>query len=278
MRLSGLCIAAFCFLMGAVAAVAQTPREPIVGTTPYVYRSVDGNTLHLQVLRPPARYSGARPAIVFFFGGGWSQGTVQQFVPYGTELAARGMVAVFVDYRVSSRHQSTPTQSTQDAQAAMRYVKRHAAELGIDPRRLVAAGGSAGGQLALATTLVPPLEPDTLTPSANLLIGYNPVADLRDERWVKRFGGEGTAISPAAFVRKGMPPALIFHGTADTTVPIQQVRDFCTAMRAAGNACQLEESQDAGHGFFNYGRHDNRWYNEVLAKTIAFLAGHGYVE
>jgi acetyl esterase/lipase len=265
-------------LVSSGMTVGQTPREPIAGTTPYVYRTVDRTALDLQVLRPPARFVGARPAVVFFFGGGWTNGTVRHFEPFGKELAGRGMVAVFVDYRVSSRHKSTPLQSTEDAQAAMRYVKRHAAELGIDPRRLVAAGGSAGGQLALATTLVPALEEDPVTPSANLLIGYNPVADLRVESWRKRFGDVGAAISPSAFVRSGLPPVLLFHGTADTTVPIQQVRDFCSAMRAAGNACQLEESQDAGHGFFNQGRHDNRWYNEVLARTIAFLAGHGYVE
>ncbi len=265
-------------LLSCFLCLAQSPREPIPNTMPFVYRTADGVALDLQVMRPPAHFTGVRPAIVYFFGGGWSNGTVMQFVPFGKELVARGMVAVFVDYRVSSRHKTTPAHSTKDAQAAMRYVKRNATKLGIDPNRIVAAGGSAGGQLALATTLVAPLEADELSPAANLLIGYNPVADLRDERWAKRFGKDAGVISPAAFVRSGMPAVLIFHGTADTTVPIQQVKDFCAAMRAAGNDCQVEESEGAKHGFFNYGRDDNRWYSPVLAKTIAFLTQHKYVE
>lgn len=248
-------IAAFGF-----GLAAQTPREPIPETTPYVYRTVGGASLDLQVLSPPASFARPRPAIVYFFGGGWSSGTVKQFLPFGKELVARGMVAVFVDYRVSSRHKATVTDATADAQAAMRYVRANAARLGIHQNRIVAAGGSAGGQLALATALVPPLEEGTVSPAANLLIGYNPVADLRDERWTTRFGEAGTKVSPILFVRPGAPATLIFHGVADTTVPIKQVRDFCEAMRKAGNACMLEESEGASHGFFNYGRHENRWY------------------
>lgn len=266
------------FVLMAGEISAQTPREALPGTSAHVYRTVAGTALDLQVLSPPERFARPRPAIVFFFGGGWASGTVKQFHPFGKELAERGMVAIFVDYRVASRHKTTPKDATADAQAAMRYVRKHSKELGIHPDRIVAAGGSAGGQLALATTLVPPLEPDDLSPAANLLIGYNPVADLREERWKQRFGDAGAEVSPSAFVRSGLPPTLLFHGVADTTVPIQQVRDFCSAMRKAGNACTLDESEGASHGFFNYGRHDNLWYNQVLAKTIAFLKQQQYLE
>ncbi|MCW5965103.1 MAG: alpha/beta hydrolase [Bryobacterales bacterium] len=267
-------------LMASLACgmAAQTPREPIPESTPYVYRTVGGTSLDLQVLSPPASFARPRPAIVYFFGGGWSSGTVKQFLPFGKELVGRGMVAVFVDYRVSSRHKSTVTDATADAQAAMRYVRANAAKLGIHPNRIVAAGGSAGGQLALATTLVPPLEEDAVSPAANLLIGYNPVADLRDERWTSRFGEAGAKVSPISFVKAGVPATLIFHGVDDPTVPIKQVRDFCAAMRKAGNSCTLEESEGATHGFFNYGRHENRWYTETLAKTIVFLKAQGYLE
>lgn len=270
-----------CLLLTALVALlltAQTPREPIPGTKPFVYRTVNGIALDLQVMSPPSSFVGPRPAIVFFFGGGWNAGTVKQFVPYGEELSRRGMVSIYVDYRVRSRHQSSVTDATADAQAAMRWVKANAARLGVDTARIVAAGGSAGGQLALATTLVTPLEAGEGTPSANLLIGYNPVADLGDERWASRFGAESARVSPAAFVRPGLPPTLIFHGVADTTVPIQQVRDFSAAMRKAGNACTLEESPGADHGFFNHGRDENRWFPGVLAKTVAFLREHRYVE
>lgn len=264
-------------LLLAIPASAQNPRDALPDTRTYVYREVEGVTLDLQVMQPADSYPRPRPAIIFFYGGGWNQGTVKQFLPFGKEFTQRGMVSVFVDYRVASRHKTTPTESTEDAHAAMRYVRQNAGTLGIDPQRIVAAGGSAGGQLALATTLVEPFEHTATSPAANLLIAYNPVADLREEKWRGRFPGDPARISPMVFVRSGLPDTLIFHGTADTTVPIKQARDFCAAMHKAGNHCELDEAEGANHGFFNFGRDENRWYPHVLKKTIAFLAQHGYL-
>lgn len=262
----------------STGAFAETPREPLPGTTTYIYRTVGDTRLDLQVLSPADSFARPRPAIVYFFGGGWNHGTVKQFWPFGQELTRRGMVSVYVDYRVAGRHQSTPVDSTVDAQAAMRYIRQNAARLGIDPARIVAAGGSAGGQLALATTLAEPLEAGSVSPAANLLIGYNPVADLREERWRDRVPGDPARISPSALVRAGLPDTLLFHGVADTTVPIKQVRDFCNAMKSAGNDCHLEEAEGAAHGFFNHGRDDNHWYTKVLERTISFLEERGYLE
>lgn len=260
-----------------VAAFAQTARDPLPGTAVHIYRTVNGISLDLQVVDTTPDFSRPRPAIVFFFGGGWANGTPKQFLPFAQELAKLGMVGILVDYRVSSRHKTTPHDAVDDAHAAMRWVKRNAVMLGIDPARVVAAGGSAGGHLALATTLIAPREPDPVSPAASLLIGYNPVADLRDPRWASRFGNETARISPAVHVGPALPDTLIFHGEADTTVPIAQVRGFCQSMLQAGNRCQLLAYEDATHGFFNFGRNDNRWYPQVLVETMAFLRQHGYV-
>ena len=92
-----------------------------------------------------------RPAIVFFFGGGWVGGNPSQFFPHCEHLAAKGMVAVSAEYRVKSRHQATPFDCVEDARSAVRYLRGHARELGIDPDRIAAGGGSAGGHLAAAT-------------------------------------------------------------------------------------------------------------------------------
>ena len=75
-----------------------------------------------------------------------------------------------------------------------------------------------------------------------------------------------------------MPDTLIFHGEADKTVPIAQVRDFCTAMRQAKNRCTVLGFEGAGHGFFNVTNQEGRWYPRVLVETVAFLRQHGYVE
>jgi acetyl esterase/lipase len=86
-----------------------------------------------------------RSAIVFFFGGGWTSGTVQQFEPQAAYLASRGMVAARAEYRVKSRHEVTPDACVEDAKSAVRWLRQNAALLGIDPDRIVASGGSAGG-------------------------------------------------------------------------------------------------------------------------------------
>lgn len=264
--------------MLTLGVAAQQAREPLPGTKPYIYRTVGDVKLDLQVISPDATFARPRPAIVFFFGGGWTSGTQKQFLPFAQELAKRGMVGILVDYRVASRHKTTPYDSVDDAHAAMRWVKDHAKELGIDTNRIVAAGGSAGGHLALSTTLVPPREKSATSPAANLLIGYNPVADTREPRWTQRFGEKAATIAPTAYVKAELPDTLIFHGEADTTVPIRQVREFCDAMTKAGNKCTVVAFDGAKHGFFNAGREENRWYPDVLKQTIAFLKDHGYVK
>ena len=94
---------------------------------------------------PPA----PTPAIVFFFGGGWSQGTVTQFTPQAKHFAERGMVAILADYRVFRRHGTTALEAMADARSAVRWVRANASKLGVDPNRIVAAGGSSGGHIAL---------------------------------------------------------------------------------------------------------------------------------
>lgn len=278
MMLSSPCLAAIIALACFGGSLgAQTAREPIDGARIFIYKRVGEVSLDLQVLSPPASFQGPRPAIVFFFGGGWNGGTVKQFLPFGQELTRRGMVSVFVDYRVRSRHDTTPFDATEDAYDAMRYVRKHAASLGIDPERIVAAGGSAGGHLALMTAVGASASPGKISPVPNLLIGYNPVADLTEPRWAGRFGENTGAISPLKLVRAGLPDTLIFHGVDDQTVPIRQVRDYCEAMKEAGGHCTLKEYEGATHGFFNQGKDSNRWYPEVLAATIAFLQEHRYV-
>src|SRR5580692_8744139 len=118
-----------------------------------------------------------RPGIVFFFGGGWENGTIKAFERQATYLASRGLVTARADYRVKSRHGVTPKECVDDARSAMRWFRENAARLGVDPHRIVASGGSAGGHIAACTTLMPGSEPDDPNNSskANALILFNPV-------------------------------------------------------------------------------------------------------
>ena len=98
--------------------------------------------------------SDKRPAIVFFFGGGWKNGSYLQFVSQSDYFASRGMVAASADYRIESIHHTKPDKCVEDAKSAVRWLRQHASELGIDPNKVVASGGSAGGHLALTTALL----------------------------------------------------------------------------------------------------------------------------
>ena len=95
-----------------------------------------------------------RPAIVFFFGGGWSGGDKKQFYQQAKAMAEHGMLAFSADYRVKTRNKTTPFECVKDGKSAIRWVREHAAELGVDPDRIVASGGSAGGHVAACTGVI----------------------------------------------------------------------------------------------------------------------------
>ncbi|MEI6074845.1 MAG: alpha/beta hydrolase [Verrucomicrobiota bacterium] len=86
-----------------------------------------------------------RPTIIFFFGGGWTVGTPIQFYPECAHFADEGYIAISADYRIASVNHTTPFDGVTDGKSAIRWVRQHAAELGLDPARIVAAGASAGG-------------------------------------------------------------------------------------------------------------------------------------
>ena len=233
-----------------------------------------------------------RPAIVFFFGGGWTSGSPRQFEQHCQYFASRGMVAITVDYRVASRQRAKPVQCVADAKSAIRWVRKNAARLGIDPNRIVASGGSAGGHLAACIAVVPgldePGEDTSVSAVPNAIVLFNPVvllAPLDDKPFegfgarltTERMGVEPRQLSPAHHVRAGAPPTIIFHGRADTTVPFATVEVFATKMKAAGNRCELVGFDGQGHGFFNDGREGNRFFLQTLKQTDEFLASLGYL-
>ncbi len=119
------------------------------GTTEHVFKTASDTDLKLWRFSPAdLKGDEQRPAIVFFFGGGWKGGTPNQFVPHSKHLAEKGIVAFVADYRVSSRNRTKAKDCVEDARDAMRYIRKNAAELGVDPKRLAAGGGSAGGHIA----------------------------------------------------------------------------------------------------------------------------------
>jgi len=222
-----------------------------------VFKEASNAKLQLHLYNPDGiKPADNRTAIVFFFGGGWSGGDPSQFKSQAQHFAGLGCVAICAEYRISSKHKTTPVEAVRDAKSAVRYVREHAKELGIGSDRIVVAGGSAGGHLAACTSLIPGYldEKDAKDSDAmaNALVLFNPVLDTSATGFggAKR-GDELKPISPLHHVREGLPPTLLFHGTADTTVPFKQAEAFTKAMKDAKNVCELEAFEGRTHGFFN---------------------------
>ncbi len=259
-----------------------------------VYKTAGDVKLNMYIVNPDGHSaSDKRPAIVFFFGGGWRGGTPKQFFEHSKYLASRGMVAMMADYRVSSRHQTKVVDCVEDAKSAIRWVRSNASRLGIDPNRIAAGGGSAGGHLAAATGTVPgldaPGEDTSVSARPNALVLFNPAVVFTPARLsglppdrlaglVARVGGPVDSVSPYSHVSKKTPPAIIFHGKADTTVPFRSAQAFTKKMKETSVPCELIGYDGAAHGFFNYGRAGNKAYIDTLSRADKFLASLDYLE
>lgn len=295
--------------LAALQAAEDLPEPPVSwkyppempGASVEVYREVNGSKLNAYVFTPPRHQaSDRRPAVLFFFGGGWKGGTPGQLLPQSLYLAQRGMVAISCDYRVLSRHGVIPQDCLRDAKAAIRWARANAARLGIDPARIVAAGESAGGHLAAATALVPGFEegahPETSSMPDALAL-FNPAVLLSPAEGhpgllseaslasiSARTQGRPQEISPYHFIRAGLPPSILFHGTKDEGVPFATVALFAKAMTAAGNRCELKAYEGQPHGFFNPGRGQgepraeaNRCFHRTIRELDAFFVSLGYL-
>ncbi|MBL8813522.1 MAG: alpha/beta hydrolase [Planctomycetaceae bacterium] len=249
---------------------------PAIVGDKHVYKKVGERELCLWRISPEASASASEgrasvklPCIVFFFGGGWTSGSPEQFLPQARYLASRGMAAFVADYRVASRDKVKAAACVEDAKSAVRYLRVNAEQLQIDPDRICAAGGSAGGHIACATALLPGFEVASektdVSSAPNALALFNPAvvlapvsglpipqdAESKLESLRERLGAEPESMSPVHHVRAGLPPAIIFHGRADTTVNVKTVEKFAELMQKDGNRCELKLYDGAPHGFFN---------------------------
>ena len=259
------------------------------------YKSVEGTDLKIWIFEPEGhKASDSRPAIVFFFGGGWRRGTPGQFRNQAKHLAARGMVAMAADYRVLDRHGVKGHKCVQDAKSAIRWARANAKRLGIDPSRLAAGGGSAGGHLAASTATLPehddPAGDKSISSKPDALALFNPGTVLAsvpgkfemDEEQIasraERAGVEPESISPYHHVKSGFPPAIIFHGKADTTVLYRTAELFTEKVKSVGSRCQLVGYEGEIHGFFNHGRGDGSAYTDTVRRMDEFFVSLGWLE
>jgi acetyl esterase/lipase len=245
----------------------------------HIYKKTEHGDMALYVDYPQGwKKSDKRPVMVFFFGGGWTSGSVRHFHLQAKYFAARGMVTVRPDYRVKSRQGVTPHQCVEDAKSAVRWVRKNAGMLGIDPDNIVASGGSAGGHLAACTYIIKGYEAsgeDTAISSRpNLLVLFNPALDLRDTAITSRVGPikNPEVISPLLGLSKDTPPVIIFFGTKDFMY--HQGPAFAAKAKEMGVHAELYTYEGQEHGFFNH----SPWFQETLYKVDTFLGKFGYIK
>lgn len=248
----------------------------------------------------PADWKAAnqRPTIVFFGGGAWASESIDQFARHAAYFASRGMVAIRVHYRVAAVHHTEPNAAAEDARTALRWIRAHASDLGVDPHRLVAAGGSSGGHVAACTAQclldAPASEDTTISTRPNALVLFNPLLDLVTA--VRFRPGPTTSpgvvrvwdmlqqftaliadtvlqarLSPGRHVARGDPPALVFFGARDLL--LVQGRAYVAALVADSVRAELFVADSVSHGFFN----TSPWYERTLYRTDEFLASLGYL-
>ena len=212
-----------------------------------LYKKTPQEDMYLYVLYPAGNKKKLLPAIVYFTGGGWNTGNVADEIPTAAWFRDHGLIGITADYRVKSRHGTSPLECIKDAKSAMRFVRQHAKELGIDPDKIIAAGGSAGGHIAICTLLEGGDDPaDDLNISAkpNGLVLHNPVLG---EGFGTDFLNSHPEFTPLKNVRAGWPPTILSNGTKDNTTPYSGAVEFTRLMKNAGNMCELISVKDADH-------------------------------
>ena len=219
-----------------------------------------------------------RPALVLIHGGGWRGGDPSVFFPAAKYFASRGLPTFSIGYRLVGPGTNDPSVSDclADCRSALRYLRSHASEYGIDPARIAVLGDSAGGHLAACLGTIPdPEDVRGVSSAANVMIPCNPIVDLGPgeggtNTWF-RLIQKGAAmektpapealvptpgqialaasVSPVGFVSSKSAPSLLIHGLDDTVVSPDQSRRLDEALRKAGVPSELVLLPGARHAF-----------------------------
>jgi acetyl esterase/lipase len=272
----GLCVlSAISTLTLGLAAAPLTAAEVVVEKD-IVYGTGGGKDLKLNLARPE-QSSGLLSAIVYIHGGGWQGGNREMYHNDIEQAAKRGYVAVTVSYRLTDpdshgkAKQPFPAQ-IEDVKCAVRWLRANAEKYHVDPNRIGATGGSAGGHLSLMLGVLGESQKfegngghPGVSSRVQAVVNYFGPTDLMHlAASSKRVAGildvllngppeqqsaSYRAASPITYVAKDDPPILTLHGTADPVVPVDQATEFDAAMKKVGASHTLMLMEGEGHGF-----------------------------
>jgi len=227
----------------SLPASIDNPQEPRA----YIYREIEGEKLNTFVFLPPNQdVQTQRPAVLLFHGGAWTMGSAQWTFAAARRFADWGMVAVAVDYRLSIG-KTTPIEAVDDTRAAFRWVRQHAAEFHIDPKRVAGYGVSAGGQLVAVAAMLDHTGDgvDSVSSKPNLLLLWSPAVDAPTDRLQGR--ARASDYSPVELAGASTPPTCIVNGDKDTVTPLARAEMFRDRVVRAGGICELHVYPGVGH-------------------------------
>lgn len=216
------------------------------------------------------------PCIVVIHGGGWRSGDKTRFAAQAAYFADKGFAAACIGYRLLP--EVTFPAPVVDCKASVRWVRANAAKYGIDPDRIGATGGSAGGHLTamLATSSgVKELEGDGgsggVSSRIQAAVAMATPADMG--QFAQRHGVEAASaalISPVTHVTKDSAPILLLHGTGDKLVPMGQSELLLEKYKQAGAAAELVKIEGGSHAFWN----SEEWFDDAIGRAAAFFREH----
>lgn len=265
---------AFCTLSLAFTVSAQDKFDGPAGK-PYVYKTSADKERKMEIFFP-ANHDPAKskvPGIILFHGGGWSGGTLAQFRAACAYFASRGLVCATAEYQMLGKaanqlpeNESKKRVCVTDAKSAIRWFKKNAVELGIDPDRIITGGGSAGGHISALATMNPglndPNDPKDIDTKVVAYLWFNPAFALTDNK--------DPEIDILTHMKADLPPAISFFGDKDDWKKGWDIAHEKWKKIGAKNL-ELYIAQGQSHSFFN----KDPWRTVCLIEADKFLVKHG---
>ena len=246
-----------------------------------VHKTVDGQKLTFDFIQSKTSKDKNAPLLIHIHGGGWKGGAKESFYRHlffdaARPLIEKGMKVATVNYRLTKKGGPTTVESVTDCKDAVRFFAANAERFGVDPKRFILMGGSAGGHLTLMTALAPdadyPPKDDTLTEKLPLLAGavpYYPLCHFGGDpiimqgtsygnpgRFTDMLGGPlnekeklARQLSPVYLIKKDSPPIFILHGDADPILPVLSSRLFVEKAKKLEARVKYLEVKNGNHGF-----------------------------
>jgi acetyl esterase/lipase len=229
----------------------------------------------LDIWSTTAKPKTARPVLVFFYGGGWANGTRTEYSYAARPFVEAGYIVVLPDYRKVPEVRFPGF--VEDSAAAVKWVQANIAKYGGDPARVSVAGHSAGAYNALMLALDPQWLGDKPVTAAISLAGAADFYPFTSKRAIAAMGTfpDPPATQPVSFVRKDAPPILLIHGTGDTVVRIRNSNSLYAKQKAAGGDIILRPQQGGSHNDLVLALGTLfRGYYPVVKESVTFLDAH----